>query len=128
MIRFWNRLMGMSGTRLPKIIFEWDSVCKGNTWTSYIKGILNEIDQGEIFTQRGQANINHCWSMFHEIECKKWSDEIQNKPKLRTYTKFKSSYEVEPYILSFMNNKQRSFVAQLRCGILPTHSPWQASG
>ncbi len=40
------------------------------------------------------------------------------KPKLRTYITFKMSYEVEPYALSFMNRKHRSYLAQYR-GILP---------
>ncbi len=32
---------------------------------------------------------------------------------------FKNSYEVEPYALSFMNRKRRSYLAQYHCGILP---------
>ncbi len=38
--------------------------------------------------------------------------------KLRIYVKFKKYFEVEPYILSFMNRKRRSYLAQFRSGIL----------
>ncbi len=40
-------------------------------------------------------------------------------PKLRTYIKFKNVFEVEPYVLSFMGRQRRSYLAQLRNGILP---------
>ncbi len=39
--------------------------------------------------------------------------------KLITYIKFKKVFEVEPYILSFMSRQCRSYLAQLRNGILP---------
>ncbi len=39
-------------------------------------------------------------------------------PKLRTYIKFKKVFEVEPYVLSFMSRQHRSYLAQLRNGIL----------
>ncbi len=40
-------------------------------------------------------------------------------PKLRTYIKFKKVVEVEPYVLSFISRQRRSYLAQLRNGILP---------
>ncbi len=39
--------------------------------------------------------------------------------KLRTYIKFKNVFAVEPYVLSFMSRERRSYLAQLRNGILP---------
>ena len=40
-------------------------------------------------------------------------------PKLRTYITFKNVYQPEPFVLSLMSKKQRSFLAQFRFGILP---------
>ncbi len=40
-------------------------------------------------------------------------------PKLRTYIKFKNVFEVEQYVLSFKSRQRRSYLAQLRNGILP---------
>ncbi len=71
----------MNNNRLPKIIFNWDYSSKGNTWSSNIKSIFDDID---------------CQIEFIS----------------------KNSYEVEPYALSFMNRKHRSYLAQYRCGIL----------
>ncbi len=51
--------------------------------------------------------------VLHEQLCKNWEENIFKMPKLRTYVKFKKRFEVEPYILSFMNHK-RSYLAQFR--------------
>ncbi len=58
-------------------------------------------------------------SLYLELQCKQWLDEITRKPKLRTYITLKNSYEVEPYALSFMNKKHRSYLARYCCRMLP---------
>ncbi len=63
--------------------------------------------------------MNSVWALLHEEFCKNWEDNIKMMPKLRTYIKFKKVLEVEPYILSFMSRQRRSYLAQLRNGILP---------
>ncbi len=66
-----------------------------------------------------QVSINNCWALFHEIQCIQWWVNIARKPKFRTYVTFKDTNEVKRYVLSFMNRKHRSYLAQYRCGILP---------
>ena len=44
---------------------------------------------------------------------------LHSKPKLRTYVEFKSDFEVEPYVYTYMSKYSRSLFAQLRLGILP---------
>ena len=51
--------------------------------------------------------------------CTNWWNEVQNKPKLRTYMLFKSSFGTEDYVNSYLTKYQRSLFAQLRCGVLP---------
>ncbi len=119
-IRFWNRLMYMNNmnNNLPKIIFNWYYSCTGNTWSFNIKSIFDDIDCQNEFISKSQVSMNSCWALLHELQCKQWLDEITRKSKLRTYVTFKNSYEVEPYELSFMNRKHRSYLAQYHCGIL----------
>ncbi len=62
--------------------------------------------------------MNSCWALLHELQCKQL-DDITRKPKLYTYVTFKTSYEVEPYALQFMNRKHKSYLAQYQWGILP---------
>lgn len=49
----------------------------------------------------------------------KWSEEVQCKPKLRTYRLIKGNYGPEHYVTLNLSRAQRSVCAQLRCGILP---------
>ena len=118
-ICFWNRLMCMNEDRLPKIVFCWDCTCRGNTWSSNIRSIFVDIDCQNVFISRSQINVNSCWALLYELQCKQWSDKIFVKRKLQTYVTFKNMYEVEPYVISFINRKHRSYLAQYRCGILP---------
>ena len=67
------------------------------------------------------VSTQYAWSCFHENQCNIWTNEISNKPKLRTYVTFKQNYKVEDYVISFINRYQRSYLAQLRTGILPLH-------
>ena len=48
-----------------------------------------------------------------------WHIEIENKPKLRTYVKFKHTLETENYVTANLCRKKRSLMAQCRIGILP---------
>ena len=109
----------MDNNRLPKKILDWDLSVNGNTWSSEIKSILYRIGENEAFNTRQTVRTNSCWALLHEQYCNNWKVEIANKPKLRTYVKFKVNYNVEQYVTSFMSKCQRSFLAQLRCGILP---------
>ena len=118
-LRFWNRLVNMDNCRLPKRVFNWDLSMTGNTWSSNVKDIMYNINLRSNFDNRECVNLTSCWALLHEKYCNTWKHEIEHKPKLRTYKCFKEKYEVESYILSFMSKKQRSYLAQLRCGILP---------
>ncbi len=104
-ICFWNRLICMNNNHLPKIIFNCDYSCRGNTWSSNIKSIFDDIDCQNKFISKSQVSMNSCWALLHELQFKHWLNEITRKPKLHTYITFKNSYEVEPYALSFMNRK-----------------------
>ena len=118
-LRLWNRLLSMNVTRLPKMILNWDMKSKGNTWSKGVKSILCDINLANAFDNRNHVNLNRCWALLHEKACNNWSIETHRKPKLRTYVTFKNTFEIEPYVISFMNRKCRSYLAQFRAGILP---------
>ncbi len=82
---------------------------KGSNYYYYIKCIIDNIDCQNEFISKSQVSMNSCWELLHKLQCKQWLGEITRKPKSRTYVTFKNSYEVEPYALSFMNRKHRSY-------------------
>ena len=48
-----------------------------------------------------------------------WRENVNNKPKLRTYEKIKNDFKTEKYILLNLTRSERSYLAQLRFGNLP---------
>ncbi len=84
-----------------------------------MKEVLNKLNMNDNFDNRKPVSINSVWALLHEKTCKNWEENIFKMPKVRIYVKFKQRFEVEPYILSFMNRKTRSYLVQFRSGILP---------
>ncbi len=60
MVRFWNRLMSLNNTWLPKVRLNWDSKFRGNTWSLNIQSIFNEMDQENVVASNLQVSINNC--------------------------------------------------------------------
>ncbi len=82
------------------------------------RSLFTKLDLSEKFINRQPVSIDSVWALLHEKSCKNWEDNIKIMPKLRTYIKVQNKFEVEPYVLSFMNRQSRSYLAQLRNGIL----------
>ncbi len=93
----------------------------GNTWSSDIRSLLSNIDQARAFQTRNMDCTKATWTCLLETYCNQWKIESLNKPKLRTYVKFKTCFKMEDYVMLFMSRRERSYLAQLRCGILPLH-------
>ncbi len=119
MMRFWNRVHKVNHDRILKKVFLWDKLmCKRN-WSFEIKQVFNDINMINAFHNDDMVDIEVVQKCLHENMCHKWSQDILNVPKLRTYVKFKQQYNTETYVKEIHNRKQRSTLAQLRCGILP---------
>ncbi len=69
MIRFWNRIVSLDNSRLPRKLLEWDINCKGNTWSSDIKSLLSSIDQARSFQTRNMVCTKSAWACLHETYC-----------------------------------------------------------
>ena len=78
--------------------------------------MLNSIDN---FNFRNCVDICNMTSKLKELDEQAWKSVCVNKPKLRTYVKFKSVLCPENYVKFCASRKMRSFLAQIRLGILP---------
>jgi len=121
MFRFWNKLVCMNSSRLPRIVLDWDLSLNGKTWSHDMRSLMENCGTLHSFENKQSVNLNQIWALLHEKSCQKWKNEIDVKPKLRSYRLFKSLYQAEPYVMSFMSRSKRSVISQLRCGILPLH-------
>ncbi len=57
----------------------------------------------------------------HKVFTDKWLNDIQLKPKLRTYILFRNKCSTEEYIKLCRPRVDRSLLAQIRSGTLPLH-------
>ena len=121
MVRYWNRLLKLEEDRLTSRIFQWDwNLSKdNNNWCSDIKGILNEINLLPNFDNKLTCDIEQVSVSLKEQDKSLWSNNISNKPKLRTYITFKDTLDTEQYVTAFLPKYQRSIFAKFRCGVLP---------
>ncbi len=118
-IRLWNRLINMSNDRLPKMLFDHMYECDKSTWLKYVKTLLHKTGHEQVYQNKVTVESNTIKRILHDQQMATWESDINNKTKLRTYIKFKHEYGVESYIEKFLSKRQRSILAQFRCGILP---------
>ena len=62
--------------------------------------------------------MNLVKSKLNDLMHEQWSNEVHNKPKLRTYVQIKDTFEPEPYVLSNISRQRRSLLGQIRLGIV----------
>jgi hypothetical protein len=119
-IRLWNRFMNMPNHRLTKRIFNWNLDSRGD-WSTEVHRILTSVDMEDSFINKESCNIKCLTTKLKENYKIEWSHKITEKPKLRLYKTFKPEMETERYVSSNISRSERSFLAQLRFGILPIH-------
>ena len=118
-LRLWNRLIKMDNSRIAKMIFMWDKrICRKN-WNYDAKSILEKIDCSENFDNNTTIDLKLAATKLRNIMSLQWKEELNAKPKLRTYVKFKENYGTESYVKFCMNRTERSLIAQIRSGTLP---------
>jgi exonuclease III len=128
MLKLFKRIMLMDDDRLTKKMLIWDWKHKGYSWSRCIRSIFKGTGQENLCT----IDIFHTQSVLDfdviiktaekelmTVEINKWHSELVKQPKLRTYRLFKTTFMNENYLLCNMSRSTRSFIAQLRSGILP---------
>ena len=120
MIRLWNRYINMNDTRLTKRVFLWDyEMCKN--WCLEVKQIFNSIEYHSVFEDKEICDIKTVQSRLVDKRNYVWKESLPQKPKLRTYVKFKENIYTESYVKNCVHRRRRSLLAQFRLGILPLH-------
>ena len=106
--------------RITKQIFNGDyDLSSSNSWCSKINLWLTDLNLEHIFESKSICNIDQAELNLKLDFVQKWQVDISNKPKLRTYIKFKAVPDIENYVLCNLDRKLRSYIAQFRSGILP---------
>ena len=108
MLKLWNKICNPNETRLLLIVLKWESGLGINNWGYDINNILNSANIDENTANMTSIDINKVTERLMLEEEQIWRIEIQNKPKLRSYTKFKSNISVENYVTQCKSKHTRS--------------------
>ena len=120
MLRLWNRLIDMDNNRLTKKIFLYDfQKYMNNSWCSEIKFIFDKLGLAVQFYNMQRCDINMHEKLLFRNYSNDWTNKTRDISKLRTYITFKTEYNTEDYVKAYLPKQERSFLAQLRCGVLP---------
>ena len=118
--RYWNRLVKIENHRITKQIFLFDYQQQSKyTWSSYIKSLFIEINMVNFYNSFMTCNINTVKNLLIQKHIQNWKSRILSKPKLRFYNIFKNIPMTENYVSMNLSSIERSYLAQLRLGILP---------
>ena len=117
--------MGIEDERLPKKVYK-QLKTENGPWYREVKAIVKDVNMLEylnsecpiIYFKPCSENIINT---LMEKYANQWWDRIDNKPKLILYKQIKSAYETENYVSLCPKRGQRSMIAKLRLGILPTN-------
>ena len=119
MIRYWNRLILFDDNRLTKRVFNMDYNKCRNNWCSDLKTVMSNLNLINHFENKSIIHIDTVKNKINEYYSNIWKADVTKVSKLRTYTTFKDNFETEQYVLLNLNKRERSLLAQFRCGILP---------
>lgn len=116
-IRYYNRLMRMDNSRIPKQVFL-STRSNTNSWAQETLKILQKY------------NIAHYWDLNSAVPSElmefnikdtyksEWYAELNEKPKLRLYRHIKTSMTASVYVKAGVPKHERSLISQLLCGSL----------
>ena len=116
-LRLWNRMI-KTKIDTTKLLFNYEINLEGK-WSKNVLEILKSIGQEDAFYHKSTVNLKFCQELMLQLNQQEWINACKQKPKLRTYIKFKQEYKMEKYISFNFTKYERSLCAQFRSGILP---------
>ena len=119
MLKLWNRICLLDPSRIPNMILKWELQNGINNWAFEINEILNSVNIFNDINHLTTINIETVKNKLLTIEENEWKTSVDNKPKLRTYSKFKTEVGIENYVTKCTNKYKRSLIAQFRSGTFP---------
>ena len=118
MLKYWNRLNTMDDSRIAKIVFNWDVLDPSIGWANTMAQLFEKLNIYDLFETRICCNLEYVTNQISILEQSNWLENLETKPKLRTYKTFKYIFETEWYVQSDLSRSRRSILAQIRFGVL----------
>ena len=120
MIRLWNRLIKMPDGQITKKVAVHSLInINDSNWFGKLCNILDQMNKTNYIIEGREIDLEDIKLYFSDIMHTEWSNTVGHRPKLRNYTKYKQDIHTEDYVRSNISRSQRSYLAQIRMGILP---------
>jgi hypothetical protein len=123
-LTYWGKIINMKGKRWTRRIYEesrrrYEEKGKAN-WCTYTHHILKEYGLEEAWV-KGRVGQLKVWKVrvttaIKKYEEMKWKQDLEQKPKLRTYRVLKKSLEEEDYVMKNRINEGRKLLTGMRSG------------
>ena len=118
-LRYWNRLINMDDSRLPKVCFnEQIKTCNKN-WAARLELLFVQLGMEDTFSNKNIVDLRFVRDQLENNSTNNWFASASKKPKLKSYVNFKNVFQTEDYGKHCKSRYRRSIFAQFRCGILP---------
>jgi hypothetical protein len=114
-VRYFNKLLSMPDDRMTKKVFL-AQMTENNSWMAHCQTILSLCNH---FDLTKVCSVEFCADVLRKDDELQWEKDVLSKPKLRLYRKLKTRKCSENYVIMNLSPSERSFLAQLRFGILP---------
>ena len=118
-IKFWHRLKRMNDNCLVKQVYNelafLDSMGFG-TWVTSVYELLRNLNF-DLDINLEHNFDSYCKQHIRNNFINNWSEairDVSHHPKLRTYSRFKTSFNQEPYLDSVKELKYRNAIAKIR--------------
>ena len=121
MVNYWNRLLKLEPTRFLYKIFKWNLkfVNYESTWAWEMKSIFSKTNPA-CFESLIECDTRFTYEKLLCQYTEKWNSSRFEKPKLRYFNMYKSTFEPEDYVKSkTLPKRSRSLFAQFRASTLP---------
>ena len=124
MIRQYHRVLKSSGENMSRKVFLWDKSQNEqsivNTWYNEVKSIFVDNGLSEVFENGLVFDLKQTVDSLKSKMLQKQQNTLQaecsQKPKLRTFVKFKNFSDTPAYLTKPLSFIQRKFLAKLRLG------------
>jgi hypothetical protein len=132
-LKYWIKILLLDDNRLVKNIYDTSKqkyLTEGtNNWCRSLHILAKKYnlldlwnDETKVYTaQEDNRELRVRWSYIlhdkvHRVEQEHWFNSVHRKPKLRTYVSFKSTLQLEPYLLSETHKAGRYLLTSIRTG------------
>ena len=119
-LKFYNPLLLMNNDRLTRQALEADQNHMSSTnWSGMVKQSLRDmIGKERNIENFKKIDINFVNEKSKELTNREFQENVDTKPKLRSYKLFKKHVETEKYVTANLSKYERSLIAKFRSGTL----------